>query len=295
MKRTTTLGYDADGRRLAATNAAQEVTSQQWDKRGQLLKLTDGARHFSLFTNDAAGNLIILTNRNGKQWQFQFDGANRLTSTITPLGRSNWLVFNHQGLPATVTDPAKQTTTNTYDGHARLITRADKVGSISYRYDGNNNITNVTETIKSQPSTLNFSYDAYNRVSSFTNAAGNVIQYRYDANDNVTNLIYPGGRTVTYFYDSLNRLTNVTDWAQRKTTITYDLASHITSITRPNGSYRTMSYDAAGQLTNIWEQMTNSLPIAWFRFNWNELGKHAMGIRRAIAAHRHCAHPHDDL
>jgi RHS repeat-associated protein len=61
----------------------------------------------------------------------------------------------------------------------------------------------------------------------------------------------------------------VTDWAQRKTSIIYDLAGHVTSITRPNGSYRTMNYDAAGQLTNIWEQMANTLPIAWFRFNWN--------------------------
>jgi len=33
---------------------------------------------------------------------FQFDGANRLTNTITPLGRSTTVAFNHQGLPASV-------------------------------------------------------------------------------------------------------------------------------------------------------------------------------------------------
>ena len=74
------------------------------------------------------------------------------------------------------------------------------------------------------------------------------------------------------FYDSSNRLSNVTDWAQRQTMITYDLASRVKSITRPNGTHRTMSYDSAGQLTNIWEQMANSLPIAWFRFNWANSG-----------------------
>ena len=74
------------------------------------------------------------------------------------------------------------------------------------------------------------------------------------------------------FLDSLNRLTNVTDWAQRKTSIIYDLDSHVTSITRPNGTCRTLAYDSAGQLTNIWEQMANSLPIAWFRFNWATSG-----------------------
>ena len=102
-----------------------------------------------------------------------------------------------------------------------------------------------------------------------------MIQYRYDANGNLTNLVYPGGRNVYYAFDSLNRLTNVTDWAGRKSTITYDLDSHVTSITRPNGSYRTMTYDGAGQLTNIWEQMANSLPIAWFRLNWTNSGNMA--------------------
>jgi RHS repeat-associated protein len=275
LQQTTKFGYDADGRNLTIVNAANETNSQTWDARGGLLKLTDGAGHFSLCTNDAAGNPIILTNRNGKKWQFLFDGANRLTNTLTPMGRSNSLVFNHQGLLATATDPAKQTTTNTYDGLARLITRGDKVGSTSFKYDKNNNITNVTETINSQPSAFNCSYDAYNRVSAFTNAAGYVIQYRYDAGGNLTSLIYPGNRPVTYLYDSLNRMTNVTDWSGRKTSIGYDLDSRITSIIRPNGSYRTISYDAAGQATNILEQMSNSLPIAIFKFNWTNSGSMA--------------------
>src|SRR5208283_3588933 len=140
-----------------------------------------------------------------------------------------------------------------------------------YGYDANNNRTNVSE-----PGLTNtLTYDAYNRVSSYKDVYGDLIQYRYDGNGNLTNLIYPGGRNVYYAFDSLNRPTNVTDWAQRKTTITYDLDSHVTSITRPNGSFRTMTYDAAGQLTNIWEQMANSLPIAWFRLNWTNSGNMA--------------------
>ncbi len=270
--RTTTFGYDADSRKIAATNAALEVTSQTWDARGNLLQLTDGAGHFSTRVYDAAGNQIYLTNRNGKVWQFYFDKANRLTNSISPKLYSTILVFNHQGLVSSIKDPANQTTTNTYDGLARLITRGDKVGSISYKYDKNSNLTNVTETINSQLSTLNFTYDAYNRVSAFTNADGYVIQYRYDANGNVTSLIYPGNRTVTYFYDSLNQLTNVTDWSGRKSSISYDLAGRVKNITRPNGSYRTIDYDAAGQATNILEQMSNSLPIAIFKYNWTNSG-----------------------
>ena len=271
VQRTTKFGYDADGHKLAITNAAQEVTRQSWDARGSLIQLTDGAGHVSTRAYDAAGNQIILTNRNGKKWQFQFDGANRLTNTITPLGRSSSLAFNHQGLVSTTKDPASQPSSFYYDAKGRLTNRTDNVGTTFFGYDANGNQTNVTESGK----TNSWTYDAYNRASSYRDVFGNLMQYRYDASGNLTNLVYPGGKNVYYAYDSINRLTNVTDWAGRKSSVAYDLASHITGITRPNGSYRTISYDAAGQATNIMEQMSNSLPIAIFKFNWTNSGNMA--------------------
>src|SRR6266404_439032 len=196
---------------------------------------------------------------------FQFDAANRLTNTITPLNRQTAVSFNHQGLLATIKDPASQTTSLYYDAKGRLTNRTDNVGSRTYGYDANNNRTSVTQN----GSTNAWTMDAYNRVSSYKDIYGNLIQYRCDANGNLTNLIYPGNRTVTYAYDSLNRLTNVMDWSGRNSSVGYDLAGHLTSIKRPNGSARTMNYDAAGQMTNITEQTGNNLPIAIFRLNWD--------------------------
>ena len=271
LLRTTTFSYDADGHPLATVNAASETNRQTWDARGSLIQLTDGAGHASLRAYDADGNQIILTNRNQKQWQFQFDAANRLTNTITPLQRKTPVVFNHQGLPAQITDPASQPTYFYYDGKGRLTNRTDNLATTLYRYDANNNPTNVVENGK----TNSWTYDAYDRVSTYRDTSGNLIQYRYDANGNITNLIYPGNLTVTYAYDSLNHLTNVTDWTGRKTALAYDLDGHLTGITRPNGTFRTISYDSAGQVTNIWEQMANGLPIAWFRLNWTNSGNMA--------------------
>jgi RHS repeat-associated protein len=268
LSRTTTFGYDADNRKIAAINAAGEAISQTWDARGELIQLTDGAGHTSLRAYDSAGNQIILTNRNGNLWQFKFDGANRLTNTITPLGRSTTVAFNHQGLPATVKDPANQPASFYYDAKGRLTNRTDNLATTFYGYDANNNQTNVVESGK----TNSWTYNAYNRISSYRDTSGNLIQYRYDNDGNMTNLIYPGGKNVYYNYDSNNRLTNVTDWAGRKTSMAYDLDGRVTNITRPNGTYRTIAYDASGQPTNIWEQMANSLPIAWFRFNWGNAG-----------------------
>jgi RHS repeat-associated protein len=265
LLRTTALGYDADGHKITSTNAAGEITKQNWDARGKLIQLTDGAGHTVLSAYDGAGNQITLTNRNSKKWQFQFDGANRLTNTITPLGRSTSLVFNHQGLMASLKDPASQTTTYSYDAKGRLTSRADNVGTTIYNYDANDNKTNISEN----GLTNSWTYDAYNHVSSYKDVYGNLVQYRYDANGNMTNLIYPGGKNVYYAYDSNNHMTGVVDWAGRTTALTYDLAGRLTSVTRPNGTYRTITYDAAGEATNILEQTGIGFPIALFRFNWN--------------------------
>jgi RHS repeat-associated protein len=152
-----------------------------------------------------------------------------------------------------------------YDGKARLTNRTDNVGTVLYGFDANDNRTSVA----GNGLTNTWTYDAYNRVSTYKDAYGNLIQYKYDANGNLTNLVYPGGKNVFYTFDADNHLTQVKDWSGRITTFQYDLAGRLTESTRPNGTFRTLSYDSAGEVTNIWEQMANGLPIAWFRYNWN--------------------------
>ena len=267
LSRTATLGYDADGHTIAATNAAREVTRQTWDARGKLIQLADGAQHTSSRGYDGAGNQIILTNRNGQVWQFQFDGANRLKNHhLTARSRQTVLTWNHQGLLNTVKDPPIRP--------RLLLLRWQTPIDQPRRQCGHDYLSATTPTTikRTSPRTAAPTSWTYRRLQPGFQLPGHLWKsdsVSFRCQRKLTNLIYPGRRTVTYFYDSLNRLTNVTDWAEAKPAIAYDLASHVTSITRPNGTYRTMNYDAAGQLTNIWEQMANTLPIAWFRFNWN--------------------------
>lgn len=271
LGRATRSTLDADGRTLGATNAANEVMRQEWNARGELAKSADGANRTVLHVFDAAGNQVTLTNRNQKRWQFQFDAANRLTNTITPMGRTNSKTYNNRGLLASAKEPSGDTATLTYDPKGRLTNCVDGVASVVFRYDANNNVTNLVENGR----TNTWTFDAYDCVQSYRDADGYVLGYRYDANGNLTNLIYPGNRVVSYAYDSLNRLTNVTDWAQGQTHIEYDLASRVRKVTRPNQTVREIHYDDAGQTTNIVERMGNGVPIAFFKLNWNDAGRMA--------------------
>jgi len=199
----------------------------------------------------------------------QFDAGNRLTNTITPGTRETKLTYEGRGLVSTVREPSGQMATNYYDARDRLTNRADSVGSTLFRYDANNNLAAVIEAGRSNC----WRFNAYDRVTAFTNQDGYVIQYRSDANGNVTNLVYPGNRNVFYAFDSLNRLTNVTDWSSRKTSFEYDLANRLKKITRPNGAVREMNYDAAGEMTNIWEKTAAGTPIAMFKLSWNNAAR----------------------
>jgi len=79
-----------------------------------LTKSTDGAGHTLLCGYDSVGNQITLTNRNGKKWQFQFDAADHLTNTITPLGRSNFAGIQSSGIASLDQRPGRFKITSLY-------------------------------------------------------------------------------------------------------------------------------------------------------------------------------------
>lgn len=269
LSRTNFFGYDANGRRIASTNAAFETNGFVFNGRGELVKSIDAGTHSVLHQFDAVGNQMRLTNRNGKVWQFQYDAANRLTNTTSPLLRSTTNGWNNRGLLASTREPSGQTATFLYDAMKRLTNRSDAVSTLTYDYDANGNQLKVSEGSRN----LNWTYDAYDRISTYTDADGNLLKYYYDQNGNLTNLVYPDNRSVSYFYDNLNQLTNVTDWAQRKTLMAYDLAGRLTNIIRFNGTVRDIQYDAAGQATNIVERTLSGAPLAYQKLHWNNAAR----------------------
>src|SRR2546422_4329869 len=152
-----------------AFSRASDAVLWRWSARGEQTKLTDPATNIVSRVYDPVGNQVYLTNRNGKLWQFSFDGANRLVTNTTPLNRKTITTYNSRGLVETVKEPSGDTTTLLYDPRNRLTNRADNVGTTVYLYDANNNLTNVLEGGRSN----SWTFDAYDRVSSYRDADGN--------------------------------------------------------------------------------------------------------------------------
>jgi YD repeat-containing protein len=184
----------------------------------------------------------------GQQWEFSWNkrlSEPNATGNVTfyDMGRSETYTYS----AGTFTSPAgrydalvRQTTPNpdeytrtdreglveTYEYDTtsgvtwyRLKSIADLNGNAqTYFYDGNRNLTKVTDTL-ARDTTL--AYDGSDRVTSITDHASRAWVYAYDGSGNLTSVRtptvdeagsdddYTSGKTTTYEYDGSNRLTEV--------------------------------------------------------------------------------------
>ncbi len=276
----TRFGFDTLGRLTTVTNAfgtsQQLVTRYVYDEVGNMLQQIDGLNHTNLYTYDAlgrrtketqpgtqaqtfgydaVGNLIRQTNFNSVVITNQFDALNRLTNKASVNGYKITFAYSPTGQRTNMTD-ASGTTSYTYDSRDRLLTKTTPEGALTYTYDGFGNVATLQSSTASGTS-LNYGYDALNRLTNAVDRFSNSTTYGFDAVGNLQTVQLPNNVTNTYVYDSLNRLTNLTAKSSSGTVanFAYKLAiagNRTNLIETVNGTSRTnaWAYDPLYRLTN---------------------------------------------
>jgi RHS repeat-associated protein len=171
-----------------------------------------------------------------------YDDFDRLSSETSPLpdggtrtvGYTYWL----NGARKTLTDPAGEVTSYTYDGQNRLDTATTAAGVTEYTYWPDDLLRTVTTP---NGVVATHGYDLADRLLSITNAHGptpiSSYGYGYDANGNrLSQTEVNGGLTesTSYTYDGLNRLETV---------------RYPADATFPSGRVVTYGYDSVGNRT----------------------------------------------
>ncbi len=273
VARTTTVVYDATWVRLPHTITTQGLTTTlNYDPSfGNLLTKVDldttaqtvpystnGQSRTTTYTYTATGQLQTVqlprTDVTVKT-TYNYTGGT-LTSIVDPLNHTTTInTYTGGGLPLTITDPNNVVSTLTYDARLRLNTKVINPGSLTttWNHDAAGNL------IQWRPQDgyyLSYGYDAAHRLTSITNANGELMPLTLDANGDVTQTLWQTAapttlRTHTASFDAIGRqLTDVGGMSQT-TTYGYDSQGNRTGITTPLTWATGHAFDALNRLQTV--------------------------------------------
>ncbi|HXT11398.1 MAG TPA: LamG-like jellyroll fold domain-containing protein [Candidatus Angelobacter sp.] len=223
--------YDGRGRLTKWVDPQNFPWHYDYDGVGNITNITDSLQGHYVMIYSNRNERILEHNQDGFEWHYQYDELLRLK---------------------TQTDPNQTVRTATYDAGGRNLFVDFSTGRRdSFTYDDNDNMKTVGRRVSGVTTSLQFIYDALDRVKQQDDANSKTVLYGYDPLGRVTFITYPGGKTLTNSYDPLGRLTNQVDWAGRQMNYTYDLADRLVTRSYPNGVLQTNKFDTSGRVTSM--------------------------------------------
>jgi RHS repeat-associated protein len=262
--RKTKYAYDANGLPTQVTDPAEGIWKIERNAMERPTAYVDPLGQRAEVGYDGNLKPVKLVNRRGKQTTFAYDLANQLTEVARPEGETWHFGYDSRGNRSSMVDPRGNETNYAYDLLDRM-TEADEPLSVvtKYGYDAGGNLTSVTDprgnatayaydklgrlTEIAQPleKSTTFTYDAAGNQLTKTTAAGS-LEYGYDAADRLTSIGSGESTLRTFGYDAADRLTAATDAAGHKIEIGRGEDGLLSAIADGRGQSLTRSYGARG-------------------------------------------------
>ncbi|MFL0808843.1 MAG: putative Ig domain-containing protein [Agarilytica sp.] len=290
-----THAYDAQGNLLSTTDALGNVTLQSYDAYGNVASTEDAEGNVRTYSYDLNGNLAgelfsyvdetgnVVSSSTTKQ----YDGKNRLVSTVLPDGRSVSRAYTSDGALNQLVNASGHTVSAVFDarGNASSYTFADgttiqenhdafglkrsqtDVFGRTTQYNYNNRGERV-ETIHPDGSITMTSYDPSGQINGERDANGNWTQYEYDLAGNRTKIINALGEETLFTYDADGNHISMTDANGHTTSYQYDLVGRLTRTNFPDSTYTETEYDISGRVIAEIDQKGNRT-----EFDYDALGR----------------------
>jgi RHS repeat-associated protein len=283
--RTTTFTYDAQGRRTDENGPVGHL-SYTFDPQNRLTQIgypNGGVKNYTYDTQ----NRILTEDEGSGNNLLTYSYSQASTSVTDALNRTTIYQFvQKQGMKkvSSITNPANNVTSFTYDANFNLLSAADPLGHVTrYSYDSNGNVTAIQDAAAG--TTLAIYDPIFNQPTSVTNPLGRTLSLSYDAKGNLTqvrdplskktNLSYDGtighvvkfvdplGHTAAFSYSASNgALATVTDSLNQTSMMQTDALSRVTQFTDPLNNITQFNYDQTN-LTQITDALGNHTDFSY--------------------------------
>jgi RHS repeat-associated protein len=279
----TSYDYDAAGGATVmrqSIGSSQTIVTTTLDAAGRPVQVTDPQSGTVNLTYDDAGrhqDVAQTVEGVARVTRKVYDISGRLTQVRsavgTPLEQATVsYTYDPDGSILTQSDAKGNTTSYCYDGFGRLIEArypstatpgtspscaAAPPGTLTGNYEafGYDPAGNVVSTVLRDGRTVNFQYDAINRVKyRDMPEADRDITYGYDLAGRMTSASLPGtnaGLSVSWNHDKLGRIVTTTSNG-RALNYSYAPGQVSTALTWPDGQSATFHSDAQGRMTRIY-------------------------------------------
>lgn len=232
-------------RPLTLRDRAGNVTTNEYDARGNLTKMTNALGQVTRFQYDAKGQLASITDAAGMTTSFSYNAHGHLIKTTDPAGNSSAATFDVLGNVLSKTDPRGRVTKYVYDDNQRLVRTVNaQAATVSNEYDAADNLLAITLQNGARST---FEYDSFNRLVKVTNPLGQLTTFVYDSRGNLTFKTDPKGQLTQYFYDSIDRLVSKFS-ADDAASYTYDPVGNLLTVS-DGDSNLTFAHDALNRTT----------------------------------------------
>ncbi len=190
--------YDARGRLAKVDEHLSgniHQTTYDYDKVGNLTKMTDALNNIRQFTYDSLGRRLSQTDAHQPGqvhglWSYEYDQNSNLTKRTDPLNQN--ITYTYDALDRATSEVGSDTFTLTYDQGQYSIGRVSQVTGSNYQH--------------------NFTYDLLGRVLTDAKVIDDQnfpFTYEYDLMGGVTKMVYPDATAIDYSYNSAHQLSKV--------------------------------------------------------------------------------------
>ena len=199
------------------------------------------------YTYDDDGNLTVEEN--------SLDDVTTYTYSETQPG-----MLTAQTAPAPVGDASYTLVSYQYDSQDRLTTIINADGDTTV--NEYSSAGQITETTDPNGMSITYSYDAMNRETGMTNAAGTgmagVTTIVYDKGGNQTSDTNAADETTTTTYDAMDRVSTVEDADDGNHDLHLHVDGQLYTLTDPDSNTTTYAYNAIGEQTEVTSPSVNS-------------------------------------